>query len=84
MATGITGTDIVSASHVIAVGIGLGLAAVGAGVGDGLVTSKLVEGIGRQPGAVGTLLTYTLISVGIIEALPIIVLVFVAFVFTTH
>jgi F-type H+-transporting ATPase subunit c len=71
-----------SEAHVIAVGIGLGLAAVGAGVGDGLVTSKLVEGVGRQPDAVGQLLTYTLISVGIIEALPIIVLVLVGFVIT--
>lgn len=74
----------IAAAHVIAVGIGLGLAAVGAGVGDGLVTSKLVEGIARQPEAVGRLLTYTLISVGLIEALPIIALVFVAFVFVNH
>jgi F-type H+-transporting ATPase subunit c len=73
-----------AAAHVLAVGIGLGLASVGAGVGDGLVTSKLVEGIGRQPEAVSRLLTYTLISVGLIEALPIIALVFVAFVFTNH
>lgn len=57
------------------------MAAVGAGIGDGLVTSKYVEGIARQPGAQATLFTQTLISVGIIEALPIVVLVLVAFVF---
>lgn len=74
----------VASAHVLAVGIGLGLASVGAGIGDGLVTSKLVEGIARQPEALSRLLTYTFISVGLIEALPIIALVFVAFVFTTH
>ena len=74
----------VAAAHVLAVGVGLGLAAVGAGVGDGLVTSKLVEGIARQPEALSRMLTYTFISIGLIEALPIIALVFIAFVFTTH
>lgn len=74
----------VASAHVLAVGIGLGLAALGASIGDGLVTSKLVEGIARQPQALSNLLTYTFISVGLIEALPIIALVFIAFVFTTH
>ena len=74
----------VQAAHVIAVGIGLGLAALGAGIGDGLVTSRFIEGVARQPGALSQLLTYTFISVGLIEALPIIALVFIAFVFTTH
>jgi F-type H+-transporting ATPase subunit c len=74
----------VASAHVLAVGIGLGLAALGASIGDGLVTSKLVEGIARQPEALSRLLTYTFISVGLIEALPIIALVFIAFVFTTH
>jgi F-type H+-transporting ATPase subunit c len=74
----------VASAHVLAVGIGLGLAALGAGIGDGLVTSRLVEGIARQPEALSRLLTYTFISVGLIEAYPIIALVFIAFVFTTH
>jgi len=45
-------------------------------VGDGLVTSRTVEGIARQPEARGNLLTTMFISVGIIEAFPIIALVF--------
>lgn len=60
------------------IGAGLILAggAIGAGVGDGLVTSRTVEGIARQPEARGQLLTTMFISVGIIEAYPIIGLVF--------
>ncbi len=69
-------------AHILAAGIGLGLAALGAGIGDGLVTSKFVEGIARQPEAQGRLMTNTFISVGLIEALPLIVLVLVGFVFT--
>jgi len=50
----------------------MGLAAIGAGIGDGLVTSKFIEGITRQPEAKGVLFTNTLISVGLIEAMAII------------
>lgn len=71
-----------AAAHILAAGIGLGLAALGAGIGDGLVTSRFVEGIARQPEAQGRLMTNTFISVGLIEALPLIVLVLVGFVFT--
>ena len=47
-------------------------ALIGAGIGDGLVTSKFIEGIARQPEAKNTLFMNTLISVGLIEAMPII------------
>lgn len=56
----------------IAAGLAIGLAAVGASIGNGLVTSRFVEGISRQPEAKGTLLVNMLISVGLIEAVPII------------
>lgn len=56
----------------IGAGITMGLASIGAGVGDGLVTSKFIEGIARQPEAKNTLFMNTLISVGLIEAMPII------------
>ncbi|MBP3400491.1 MAG: F0F1 ATP synthase subunit C [Selenomonadales bacterium] len=59
----------------IGAGIAAGLAAVGAGIGNGLVTSKFLEGIARQPEAKGTLLVNMLISVGLIEAVPIIAVV---------
>ena len=56
----------------IGAGITMGLASIGAGIGDGLVTSKFIEGIARQPEAKNTLFMNTLISVGLIEAMPII------------
>ena len=56
----------------IGAGITMGLASIGAGIGDGLVTSKFIEGISRQPEAKNTLFMNTLISVGLIEAMPII------------
>ncbi len=67
---------ILLAGAFIGAGLMLGLGAGGAGIGDGLVTSRTVEGIARQPEARGTLLTTMLIGVGLIEALPIIALVF--------
>lgn len=56
----------------IGAGITMGLASIGAGIGDGLVTSKFIEGIARQPEAKNTLFMNTLISVGLIVAMPII------------
>lgn len=56
----------------IGAGVTMGLASIGAGIGDGLVTSKFIEGIARQPEAKNTLFMNTLISVGLIEAMPII------------
>ena len=74
--TFVNGKQVIAAAGLIGASLALGLAAVGAGIGDGLVTSRTVEGVARQPEARGNLLTLMLISVGLIEALPIIVLVF--------
>ncbi len=63
---------IMVAAALIGAGICMGLAAIGAGLGDGIVTSKFIEGITRQPEAQGALFTNTLISVGLIEAMAII------------
>ncbi|MDQ0203055.1 F0F1 ATP synthase subunit C [Pectinatus haikarae] len=67
--------SIATAAALLGVGIMLGLAAFGAAIGDGLVTGRLIEGISRQPEAKNTLFVNTLISVGLIEAMPIIALV---------
>ncbi len=56
----------------VAVGLLIGLGALGAGIGDGLVSSRVVEGTARQPEARGSLMGIMFIAVGIIEALPII------------
>ncbi len=65
---------IVLSSTIIAFGLLLGLGALGAGIGDGLVSSRTVEGTARQPELQGRLFTLMLIGIGFIEALPIIAL----------
>lgn len=67
-------------AHVLGAGIALGLAALGAGIGDGLVTSRAVEGVARQPEAAGQIMTNAYIGVGLVEALPLIVVVLAGFV----
>jgi F-type H+-transporting ATPase subunit c len=59
----------------IGTALAVGLAAIGAGIGDGLVMGRTVEGIARQPELKGSLMTTMFISVGLIEALPIIAVV---------
>lgn len=55
----------------IAAAIAIGLSALAAGIGNGMVVSKTVEGMARQPEAAGMLRTTMFIGVGIIEAIPI-------------
>ncbi|GGE81892.1 F0F1 ATP synthase subunit C [Priestia taiwanensis] len=57
---------------VIAAAIAIGLSALGAGIGNGLIVSRTVEGVARQPELRGPLQTIMFIGVGIVEALPII------------
>ena len=63
---------IMVAGALIGAGIIMGLAAIGAGLGDGLVTSKFIEGLARQPEAKNVMFTNTLMSVGLIESMAII------------
>ncbi|MCW2277479.1 F0F1 ATP synthase subunit C [Heliophilum fasciatum] len=65
----------VKALALLGAGLAVGLAALGASIGNGMVTAKTVEGIARQPQARGVLQTTMFISVGLIEALPIITVV---------
>ncbi|PDO10389.1 MAG: F0F1 ATP synthase subunit C [Candidatus Reconcilbacillus cellulovorans] len=60
----------------IAAAIAIGLAALGAGIGNGLIVSRTVEGISRQPELRGPLQTTMFIGVGLVEAIPIIAVVF--------
>ncbi|CAH0118085.1 MULTISPECIES: F0F1 ATP synthase subunit C [unclassified Paenibacillus] len=64
----------------LAAAIAIGLAAVGAGFGIGMIGSKTVEGIARQPEAAGALRTTMFIAMGMVEAVPIIAVV-LAFLF---
>lgn len=60
----------------IGIGLLMGLSAMGAGIGDGLVTGRAIEGTSRQPELYGRLQTIMFIGIGVIEALPIISVVF--------
>ncbi|MCI2253838.1 F0F1 ATP synthase subunit C [Domibacillus sp. 8LH] len=59
----------------LAAAIAVGLAAVGAGVGNGLIVSKTIEGVARQPEARSTLQTIMFIGIALVEAIPIIAVV---------
>ncbi|MNI14816.1 ATP synthase subunit c [compost metagenome] len=56
----------------LAAALAIGLGALGAGIGNGLIVSKTVEGISRQPELRGTLQTTMFVGVGIVEVVPII------------
>lgn len=56
----------------LAAALAIGLGALGAGIGNGMIVSKTVEGISRQPELRGTLQTTMFIGVGIVEVVPII------------
>ncbi|MET3684259.1 F-type H+-transporting ATPase subunit c [Alkalibacillus flavidus] len=61
--------------ELLAAAIAVGLAALGAGVGNGLIVSRTVEGISRQPELRGALQTTMFIGVALVEAVPIIAVV---------
>ncbi len=56
----------------LAAAIVVGLGALGASLGIGLIVSKTLEGVARQPEIRGQLQTIMFIGVGLVEALPII------------
>ncbi|MCD2256435.1 F0F1 ATP synthase subunit C [Agrilactobacillus fermenti] len=59
----------------IGAGIAAGLAALAASIGNGLVISKTIEGMARQPELSSSLRGTMFIGVGLIEAVPIIAIV---------
>ena len=60
---------------VIAAGIGMGLGAIGTGIGQGFAVKGAVEGVARNPGASGKILTTMMIGLAMIESLAIYALV---------
>lgn len=60
---------------VIAAGIGMGIGSLGTGIGQGLAIQKAVEGVARNPGASGKIMTIMLIGLAMIESLAIYVFV---------
>ena len=60
---------------VVAAGIGMALGTVGTGIGQGLAVKSAVEGVSRNPGASGKILTTMMIGLAMIESLAIYALV---------
>ena len=52
-------------------GIGAGLAAIGAGIGVGLIGNGAMEGIARQPEAVGDIRTNMIIAAALVEGVAL-------------
>ena len=66
---------IIVAASVLAAGIIGAAAALGAAKGDGMVTSKTLECMARQPEQSSSFLVNMFIPVGLIESIPIIAVV---------
>lgn len=60
---------------VLSAGIGMALATLGTGIGQGLAVKSAVEGVSRNPGASGKIMTIMLIGLAMIESLAIYALV---------
>jgi F-type H+-transporting ATPase subunit c len=60
---------------VLAAGIGMALGTLGTGIGQGLAVARAVEGVSRNPGASGKILTTMMIGLAMIESLAIYALV---------
>jgi len=64
-----------AAAAALGAALAAGLAALGAALGDAIVGFKAIEGVASQPEARGSVMTLMFISIGLIEALPIIAVV---------
>jgi F-type H+-transporting ATPase subunit c len=68
----LTSQSLVIAATLIAFGLIVLGVAFGSAVGDGIVASKAVEAIARQPEARPNIFTFLFLGVGVLEAFPII------------
>lgn len=59
----------------LAAGIGMGLGSVGTGIGQGIAIKAACEGVARNPGASGKILTTMMIGLAMVESLAIYVFV---------
>ncbi len=63
---------ILAAAVIISFALMVGFAGFGSAIGDGIIGSKAVESIARQPEARPNIFFFYLLGVGILEAFPII------------
>jgi F-type H+-transporting ATPase subunit c len=70
----LTSQALVAAATLIAFALIVTGVAFGSAIGDGIVASKAVEAIARQPEARPNIFTFLFLGVGVLEAFPIIAL----------
>lgn len=63
---------ILAAAVILSFALMVGFAGFGSAIGDGIIGSKAVESIARQPEARPNIFFFYLLGVGILEAFPII------------
>ena len=61
--------------NTLAAALAVGLAALGASIGNGLVISKTIESVARQPELDSKIRTLMFLGVGLIDAIPIMAVV---------
>lgn len=67
-----TSEALIAAATILAFGIIILGVAFGSAVGDGIVASKAVEAIARQPEARPNIFLFMFLGIGVLEAFPII------------
>jgi F-type H+-transporting ATPase subunit c len=71
-----TGSDSIALAAIfLGAGLAAGLGAIGPGIGQGSATRGALEGMARNPGMAGKLMTTMLLGIAIMEALTIYALV---------
>jgi F-type H+-transporting ATPase subunit c len=70
----LTSEAFVAGLTLLAFGLIIAGVAFGSAIGDGIVASKAVEAIARQPEARPNIFTFLFLGVGVLEAFPIIAL----------
>jgi len=55
----------------LAAGLGMGLGSVGTGIGQGLAIKAACEGVARNPGASGKIMTIMMVGLAMVESIAI-------------
>ena len=77
----LTPETLIAASTLLAFGIIIAGVAFGSAIGDGIVASKAVEAIARQPEARPNIMLFMFLGIGVLEAFPIIGIGFAFYIF---
>ena len=64
-----------NSSAFLAAGLGMSIAALGTAIGIGMLASKALEGMARQPGAAGNIRPAMILAIAFVEAIALYALV---------